>query len=105
MKSGAGVPNKFMPVPETLVGERCDNGIAKMLGVSRTKAQELISIGAVLQNGRPVGKSDRLSADSVIEVELQEGPAPMEVSPEDVAALKIVFEDEHLIVKIGRAHV
>jgi 23S rRNA pseudouridine1911/1915/1917 synthase len=69
-----------------------------MLGVSRTKAQELIALGAVLQDGRPVGKSDRLSANSIIEVELQEGPAPIEVSAEDVAELKIVFEDEHLIV-------
>jgi len=98
MKSGAGVPNKFLPVPEALIGERCDNGIAKMLGVSRTKAQELIALGAVLQDGRPVGKSDRLNANSIIEVELQEGPAPIEVSAEDVAELKIVFEDEHLIV-------
>jgi 23S rRNA pseudouridine1911/1915/1917 synthase len=98
MKSGAGVSNKFLPVPESLVGERADNGIAKMLGISRTKAQELIVLGAVLQNGQPVGKSDRLMAEAVIEVELQEGPAPIEVKAEDVADFKIVFEDEHIIV-------
>jgi 23S rRNA pseudouridine1911/1915/1917 synthase len=77
MKSGAGVPSKFLPVPDSLVGERCDNGIAKMLGISRTKAQELIVLGAVLQNGLEVGKSDRLISDAMIEVELQEGPASL----------------------------
>lgn len=92
------MPSKFLPVPDSLVGERCDNGIAKMLGISRTKAQELIVLGAVLQNGLEVGKSDRLIADAVIEVELQEGPGPVEVSAEDVPELKIVFEDEHMIV-------
>lgn len=98
MKSEAGVPSKFLPVPDSLVGERLDNGIAKMLGISRTKAQELIAQGAVLQNGVPVGKSDRLHVDAVIEVELIEGPPALEVKAEDVDALKVIFEDEHMIV-------
>ena len=98
MKSGAGVPSKFLPVPESLVGERCDNGIAKMLGISRTKAQDLIAQGLVRQDGNPVGKSDRLSFDAIVEVELVEGPQPLEVKAEDVSELGIVYEDDHIIV-------
>ena len=98
MKSGAGVPSKFLPVPESLAGERCDNGIAKMLGISRTKAQELIVQGLVRQDGNPVGKSDRLSPDAIVEVELVEGPPPLEVKAEDVSELGIVYEDDHIIV-------
>lgn len=98
MRLVAGVPSKFLPVPDSLVGQRLDNGIAKMLGISRTKAQELIAQGAVVQNSIVLGKSDRLSDGGMIEVELVEGPPPLEVSPEDVSELKIIFEDEHIIV-------
>jgi 23S rRNA pseudouridine1911/1915/1917 synthase len=94
----AELQSKFLPVPDSLVGERLDNGLAKMLGISRTKAQELVLAGAVMQNAVLVGKSDRLIADAVLEVELREGPAPVEVTAEDVAELSIVFQDEHLIV-------
>ncbi len=92
------MPNKFLPVPDSLVGERLDNGLAKMLGISRTKAQELILQGAVQQNSVLSGKSDRLVADALIEVELIEGPPPLEVKAEDVEELGIIFQDEHLIV-------
>lgn len=92
------MPNKFLPVPDSLVGERLDNGLAKMLGISRTKAQELILQGAVQQNSVLSGKSDRIIADAVIEVELIEGPPPLEVKAEDVEELEIIFQDEHLIV-------
>ncbi len=94
----AGVPSKYLPVPDSLDGERCDNGLAKMLGLSRTKAQDLIIQGAVSQNGVPVGKSDRLTMGSVLEVELAEGPPSLEVVAQDVPELKVVFEDEHIIV-------
>jgi 23S rRNA pseudouridine1911/1915/1917 synthase len=93
-----GVPSKFLPVPDSLVGQRLDNGIAKMLGISRTKAQDLIAQGAVMQNGEILGKSDRLADTGPLEVELVEGPPLLEVSAEDVLELKIVFEDDHIIV-------
>jgi 23S rRNA pseudouridine1911/1915/1917 synthase len=45
-----------------------------------------------------VGKSDRLNPDSIVEVELLEGPPPLEVSAVDVSDLGIVFEDELIVV-------
>jgi 23S rRNA pseudouridine1911/1915/1917 synthase len=97
-KSAVLVPSKFLQIPDSLIGQRLDNGIAKMLGVSRTKAQELLAQGAVMQNGEVLGKSDRLTDAGPLEVELIEGPPSLEVSPQDVPNLKIVFEDDHIIV-------
>jgi Pseudouridylate synthases, 23S RNA-specific len=98
MKSVAELPSKYLPVPDQLVGERLDNGLAKMLGISRTKAQELVLAGAVMQNSILAGKSDRLLLAGVLEVELVEGPPPIEVKAQDVVELGIVFQDEHLVV-------
>ena len=69
-----------------------------MLGISRTKAQDLITQGLVKQDNLQVGKSDRLNPDSIVEVELLEGPPPLEVSAVDVSDLGIVFEDELIVV-------
>ncbi|MEY4560400.1 MAG: hypothetical protein RL460_377, partial [Actinomycetota bacterium] len=45
-----------------------------------------------------LGKSDRLELDQIIEVELIERSAEPEVVAEDVSDLKVVFQDEHIIV-------
>ncbi|MDG2497160.1 MAG: RluA family pseudouridine synthase [Aquiluna sp.] len=89
---------KMLPVPPDMAGLRADAGIAKMLGLSRTQVAELIQSGSVSQNGQPVGKSDRLIDGALVEVLLIETRANIEVSAEDVASLKIVFQDEHIIV-------
>lgn len=98
MKSVAGVPNKLLPVPDGLVGERADNALAKMLGISRTKAQDLISQSAALQNGVALAKSDRLVEGGLIEVEIVDATPSLELSAEDVPALEVVYQDEHIVV-------
>ena len=89
---------KLLPVPPDMAGSRADSGIAKMLGISRSHVAELIAAGAVSQNGILVAKSDRLVADAVLEVILEEVSREISVQPEDVAALKIIFQDEHIVV-------
>ena len=54
MSSGERLVN----VPEGLDGERLDAAIARMFGVSRTGAAELIGDGKVLIDGKPTMKSD-----------------------------------------------
>lgn len=99
MKLGEELPSKFLPTPDSLVGERADAALAKMLGVSRTRATELLITGMVHANGRTLGKSDRLEADQVLEVEIEDRKVDLlEVRPEDVAELEIVFQDSDLIV-------
>ena len=93
------MPSKFLPTPESLVGERADAALAKMLGVSRTRATELLVAGLVQVDGRSLGKSDRLERDQILEVSIEDRKIDLlEVRPEDVAELEIVFQDADLIV-------
>jgi 23S rRNA pseudouridine1911/1915/1917 synthase len=99
MRLVAAKLSKFLPVPDSLVGERADVAIAKMLGLSRTKAIEIIEAGGVSSQFGAIQKSDRLSADHVLEVQLDEQPAQtLEVVAEDVDNLEIVYLDEDIVV-------
>jgi 23S rRNA pseudouridine1911/1915/1917 synthase len=94
----AGV-SKFLPVPDLLAGERADAAIAKMLGLSRTKVIDLIESGLVRSQFGPLGKSDRLSTEMIIEVELDERPVQsLEVVAADVPELEIVYLDDDIVV-------
>ncbi|MHA3947436.1 RluA family pseudouridine synthase [Cellulomonas bogoriensis] len=89
-----------MPVPDGLVGERVDAALSRLLGVSRTRGAELAAAGAVQVDGRTVGKSDRLAAGAWLEVDLAGlDPDPADVPPvEPVPGMRVVLEDEHLVV-------
>jgi 23S rRNA pseudouridine1911/1915/1917 synthase len=85
-----------VPVPEGLDGERLDAAMARMFGLSRTMAAELIGDGLVLVGGRPAAKSDRVPAGEWLEVTL---PAPVSVPPpQAVPGLTVVYEDADIVV-------
>ncbi|WP_061960358.1 RluA family pseudouridine synthase [Demequina flava] len=87
---------RYLPVPDAVVGERADAALSRVLGVSRTKAAQLLSDGAVLLDGRPLGKSDRV-ADGVLAVDI---PDEREATPEPEfpGGLTIAYEDEDIVV-------
>jgi 23S rRNA pseudouridine1911/1915/1917 synthase len=88
-----------VPVPDGLDGERLDAAIARMFGLSRTRAAELITEGAVLIGGRPVGKSDRVPAGEWLDVTLPSAaPAPAIPAPEPVPGMAVVYEDGDIVV-------
>jgi 23S rRNA pseudouridine1911/1915/1917 synthase len=88
-----------VPVPDGLDGERLDAAIARMFGLSRTKAAELIGEGAVLIGGRPAGKSDRVPAGEWLDVTLPPAaPVPAMPPTEPVPGLTIVYEDGDIVV-------
>jgi 23S rRNA pseudouridine1911/1915/1917 synthase len=90
------VDQRYLPVPDGLDGERLDAALARMFGLSRTRAAELISEGNVLVGGRPAAKSDRVTAGDPLEVTL---PAPRPVEPpRAVEGLTVTFEDDDIIV-------
>ncbi len=90
---------RSLPVPDGLAGERVDAAMARMLGVSRTRAAELAQSGAVLVDGVTVGKSDRLIAGSWLEVDLREvDPEIVEEPPQPVPGMRIVHEDDDVVV-------
>jgi 23S rRNA pseudouridine1911/1915/1917 synthase len=83
-------------VPEGLDGERLDAALARMFGLSRTTAAELVTSGNVLVAGRPAAKSERVPAGEWLEVTLP--PPPAVAPPEPVPGLVVLAEDDDIIV-------
>jgi 23S rRNA pseudouridine1911/1915/1917 synthase len=92
-------PERLVQVPEGLDGERLDAAIARMFGVSRTGAAELIGDGKVLIDGKLGIKSDRVLAGVELSVTLPPPPGPVPpAAAEPVAGMGIVYEDDDIIV-------
>lgn len=83
-------------MPDALVGERADVALARMLGLSRSRAAEIAEGGGVWQDGSPLGKSDRL-ADGVVMVELPDARAAVPEPPVP-GGLRIAYEDADVAV-------
>jgi 23S rRNA pseudouridine1911/1915/1917 synthase len=86
-----------VPVPEGLDGERLDAALARMFGLPRARAAELIGDGAVLVDGRPATKSERVPAGEWLDVTLPPPPAA-QPAPEPVPGLTVVYEDDDIVV-------
>jgi 23S rRNA pseudouridine1911/1915/1917 synthase len=89
---------RHVPVPDGLDGERLDAALARMFGLSRAAAAELIGAGDVLVGGRPAAKSDRVPAGEWLDVTLPPPPAPPQAIPVAVPGLRVVHEDADIIV-------
>ena len=85
-----------LAVPEGLDGERLDAALARMFGLSRSRAAELIGDGMVLVDGRPASKSDRVLAGDPLQVTLPP-PRPAE-PPRAVEGLVVLYEDDDVVV-------
>ena len=83
-------------VPDGLDGERLDAALARMFGLSRSRAAELIGDGLVLLDGRAASKSDRVLAGEPLQVTLPP-PRPAE-PPRPVEGLVVRYEDDDIIV-------
>jgi len=86
-----------VPVPEGLDGERLDAALARMFGLSRASAAELISSGQVLLGGRTAAKSERVPAGEWLDVTLPVA-APAAPVPRAVPGLAVVYEDDDIVV-------
>ncbi len=95
----AGSESRLLPVPEGLDGERVDAALARLLGLSRTKAAELVTEGRVRLDGVAPVKSDRVSSGGLLEVELPAvvlaGPP---IVPTPVAGMAVVYDDDDIVV-------
>ena len=87
-----------VPVPDGLDGVRLDAALARMFGLSRTQAQDLVGTGAVLIGGSPAAKSDRVRAGDWLDVTLPPPPVPLVARPEAVPGLGILYEDDDIVV-------
>ena len=90
---------RALSIPEGLEGERIDAAIARLTGLSRTAAADLVAAGAVTIAGdtQPM-KSRRVVAGEWIEIVI---PAPDDgpvVVAEVVEGLRIRYDDDDIVV-------
>ncbi len=90
--------HRSLPVPEGLDGLRLDAALSRLFGLSRTAAVTVIEAGGVSIDGRVRGKSDRVLAGATLEVDLPTVERAPTRPPEVVEGLRVVHEDDHLIV-------
>ena len=85
-------------MPEGLEGERLDAALARMFGLSRTKAADLVASGAASVDGHIAAKSDRVVAGAWLEVDLPDVAAPASVVAEPVPGLTVLYDDDDVVV-------
>lgn len=96
--SAAAADDRALLVPDGLAGERVDVGLARMFGISRSKAAELVSQGLVQLDGTSAAKSDRLLPGALLEVSLPPAADPLEINAELVDGITILHDDESIVV-------
>lgn len=89
---------RSLPIPDGLVGERVDAAVSRMLGLSRTAAAQLAEEGAIRLGGVPVRKSDRVTPEAWIEVDLPEAAPPRVEKAELIPGMTVVYDDEDVVV-------
>jgi 23S rRNA pseudouridine1911/1915/1917 synthase len=93
-------------VADALIGERLDRALAQLFSdLSRTRAQAAIKAGAVRVNGRPVRVSHVLEAGQHITIDAgaltiagAAGAGEAQQPQAEAIPLRVVYEDEHLLV-------
>jgi 23S rRNA pseudouridine1911/1915/1917 synthase len=87
---------KSFIVGEVDAGERVDQALASITGISRSQARRWIDEGLVRVNARPVRASQRVQLGDALEAEPPEAlPSPLQPEP---IALTILWEDADLLV-------
>ena len=85
----------IIPAPDALIGKRFDVAVAKMMGISRAKATDLIETGPARVIGRDIHKSATLQAGDTVEIDVrEERREPEPVSNE----MTIAYEDDDIVV-------
>jgi 23S rRNA pseudouridine1911/1915/1917 synthase len=90
--------HRSLPVPDGLEGERLDAALARLFGLSRSRAAEVIAAGDVLVDGQAGAKSDRMQAGSWLDVTLPAPPSAPVARPQAVPGMSILYEDDDIVV-------
>ncbi|UEJ83644.1 RluA family pseudouridine synthase [Brachybacterium halotolerans subsp. kimchii] len=89
---------RTVPVPDGLAGERVDVGIARLFGLSRTRAADLVMAGEVEVDGAMPARSTRLEPGAMLTVRIPQEAPPLEVRPSIVEGMGLVHQDDDIVV-------
>ncbi len=87
-----------LPVPDGLAGLRADAGLARLLGLSRTRVAGMLDAGEVTVDGLPLGRSSPLDSGSWLELTLPDPPAAPTVTALPVDGLRVLYTDADIVV-------
>jgi 23S rRNA pseudouridine1911/1915/1917 synthase len=90
--------HRTLAVPEGLDGDRLDTALARLLGLSRTRAAELVDDGNVTLDGTAPARSVRVRAGDWLDVRVPPPAVEAGVVPARVEGLRIVHDDDDLVV-------
>jgi len=88
--------NRFLPVPDGVAGMRLDAALARMLGLSRSAAADLIDDGGVTAGGVVLAKSTKLDISMFLEVSMPE--PKLERQPQIIPGMGILYDDDDLVI-------
>lgn len=84
-------------IPDGLSGERIDLALARLLGFSRSFAQEVIESGGAVLSGKTAVKSDRVHAGDSLEVTF-EPKTPAVIRPVVVESMEVLYDDDDVVI-------
>jgi 23S rRNA pseudouridine1911/1915/1917 synthase len=85
-------------IDNSLAGERVDTAVARLLGISRSSAAEICESAGVKLAEKTLSKSDKLNLGDVIQIQPPKAAEQLRVLETPVEDLKIIYQDEHLVV-------
>jgi 23S rRNA pseudouridine1911/1915/1917 synthase len=89
---------RTVPVPDGLDGLRVDTAIARIFGLSRNAAADIVDNGGALLDGIVRKGSDKVRGGALLDVDLPAPPAPPTANPQPVEGLDVLHEDDDVLV-------
>ena len=86
------------PVPDGLEGQRVDQALSRLFGLSRTAAAEVADAGGVVVDGRARGKGDRLTGRQLARGRAAAAAGRAGAPPRPVEGMTILYDDDDLVV-------
>lgn len=90
--------SRLLMVPDGLAGERIDVGLSRMLGLSRSRAADLVDTGNVELDGTVPSRSTRLEPGAMLSVTIPEERPAAEVRPRIAEGMALVHQDDDIVV-------
>ena len=89
---------KVLSIPEGLDQERVDAALARLLGLSRSVVVGLLESQEVTRKGKALGKSDKVLTGELLEIIMPAPKGEPTLTPTPIDGLKVVYNDENIIV-------